>query len=241
MPTTFFDLPREIRDKIYFYLCGDQIIYLYLRGAVRNLLSSTQYGRLGSAIARGPPVEGVQRLPSPRTRYRLLMPAVTMKSLPFVCRQIRKEAMSILYSTSTLHFHDRETFLRFNHLLPFTHRSKIRAIGLNLKLLPSGSGRFDQWKPIVTRYIVPQYRGLLYLEVVLSDGGYPVRRPDPSYSRSITVRKGSPESRAPLRITFKAFTLDRLEEDLLDWGNLDEVGRDLLQDMDSLLEENALL
>ena len=225
MPTTFFDLPREIRDKIYFYLCGDQTIYLYLRGSVLHLLSSAQY----------------RRLPSLKTGYRVLTPAMTLKSLSFVCRQVRKEAMSILYSTSHLHFHDRETFLRFNHLLPLAHRSQIRAIGLNLTLLPSGSGRFDQWKPIITRYIVPQYRGLLYLEIVLSDGGYPVRCPNPTYSRSITVRKGSLENRAPLQITFKAFNLDCMEEGPLAWRKLDEVGRDLLQDLDSLLEENSLL
>ena len=240
MPITFFDLPREIRDKIYFYLCGDQIIYLYMLDGVRDLYSSTQYRRLGTVIARGPPVECMQRLPSRKTRYGLLMPAMIMKSLPFLCRQTRREAMHVLYSTSTFHFHDRETFLRFNYLLPLALRHQIRAIGLNLKLLPTGSGRFDEWKPIVTRYIVPQYRGLLYLEIVLSDGGYPVRCPNPSYSRSITVRKGLPESRAPLRITFNAFDLDLLMDDELDLKQLEEIGKELLQDMDSLSEEDAL-
>lgn len=97
-PFPILDLPRELRDRILFYICGDQNILISL--------DEEDKSKVRSMPAPGPPI--IRCIANEATRHQ----TNTMKIL-LISRQLAVEAARIVYSTSLFCFRDPKTFLSF--------------------------------------------------------------------------------------------------------------------------------
>lgn len=103
----FSMLPREVRDPILFYLCGDQHVVYY---------------------------NGLCKYEDQTGRHRRLMGIKYLIANFTVSRRFYDEAMTILYTTSTFEFGTHvSSFDRLLHTLPVQYSNRIRKLKIWMK------------------------------------------------------------------------------------------------------------
>ena len=139
----FFRLPPETRDRIYFFICGDQKMSTL---GVSQLLSSTT----------GPPVYRNRQQAYGATTDRF-----DIRTL-FVNRQFYDEAASTFYSTTYFYFNNNPALSRFLRTAPPWHLSKIRRLQLYGCDVTTDVA---EWEEIIWRPLVRQLSSLRYLHI----------------------------------------------------------------------------
>jgi hypothetical protein len=109
-PFPILDLPRELRDRILFHICGDQIREI--------VLDKEDNTKLRSMPAPGPPIiRGITDSAKINTMNILLL-----------SRQLAVEAARVVYTTSLFCFHKPGTFRSFVATTPTEHLSLISKV-----------------------------------------------------------------------------------------------------------------
>ena len=194
LSSPFFRLPRETRDKIYFFICGDQKMS---SSAVSQLLQSTT----------GPPVYRNCQQPSEATTDRFDIRRLVVN------RQFYDEAASIFYSTTYFNFNNNWALSRFLGTVPPWHLSKIRRLEL---YSCDTTTDVAEWKGMIWSPLVKKLSGLrcLYIDVFFLGFSFDLNS---LMSLSSGIEKGIVEeikwppssalpslSRATLRVSYSA-------------------------------------
>lgn len=130
-PFPILNLPRELRDRILFYICGDQI-----REIVIDKEDDT---KLRSMPAPGPPIIG-----------RIMDPAkINTMYIFLLSRQLAVEAARVMYTTSLFCFRKPGTFLSFVATTPTKHLSLISKVYMSFHIW--NARERSVWKDFLTK------------------------------------------------------------------------------------------
>jgi len=116
----FYKLPRELRDQILYYVCGDQSIKLHRKAYDKTRLHSTVLHE--SPVLR--PAHDRESIDCHDTSMNILL----------TCRLVAKEAAIVIYSTTTFSFIQHEPFLAFLATLPTKYLRMISMVKMSLFL-----------------------------------------------------------------------------------------------------------
>ena len=165
-PAGFLDLPREIRDHCYHFMCGGETIQISLfvnRDRAKHKLPT----RLSSVMVLDRDV---------RARKRKKVDA----DLLVVSRTFSAEAKEIIYKTNTFQFEEPSALRAFVNRVPDSSLELIRFLQLNLQI-PMRTMRYSV-HAMISSCVIPRMRGLVHLDVEVmlyrSCWDLPLRRPD---------------------------------------------------------------
>jgi hypothetical protein len=119
-PCHFWKLPRELRDQILCYVCGDQSIKIYRTAYDKTSLRSTVLHE--SPVFRCAYDRG--RIDCHDTSIDILL----------TCRLIAREATMTIYSTTTFSFTQYEPFLAFLATLPTKYLRMVSKVNMSFLL-----------------------------------------------------------------------------------------------------------
>lgn len=156
-PFQILDLPRELRDRILFHICGNQIIDIFL--------DEEDDAKLRSLPAAG----------SPRINRSIDLAHTKTMDILLLSRQIAVEAARVLYTTSLFCFRKPRTFLIFVAITPAKHLSLIFKVRMSFHIW-NHTDR-SVWKYFLTRTdSLGQLKNLKKLYLKLTVSSLPISR-----------------------------------------------------------------
>ena len=149
-PFRFFDLAREIRDQIYFFMCGDQEVEIFLdpKHDFRCLLVT--WARI--TICDDPGSVSRSRRP-------------TMMELFLLSRQFSTEAAHTLYTTSRFYFFYPGALFKFLSTVPMETLRQIHAVFMNFTTQDLSERLI--WEDILDTALITRLQGLRQLTLQL--------------------------------------------------------------------------
>jgi len=148
---SFFDLPREIRDQILFYFCGDKY--------VTTSKPDPPFWHCGKL--RQMAFDGNSRF-SDRDLPRYFEPTAALLSMLEVSHQFYDEAVAAFYSRLEFHFRDVIPFGRLLATLPIEYQTCIRELDLHIS-----TEEVDQWLAILKEKAATHLSGLRTVHITI--------------------------------------------------------------------------
>ena len=143
-PCRFLALPPEIRDQIYTYLCGNQVI------RIRGYIPGSTWAYVRASTEEGLPLHG-------------------FRAMLLISRQVTREATHIIYSTNQFCFHRAPELRLFNELVPRRNLASVRNLKLALSL-KYPSTRDAGSKSCTISELATQMPNLVHIHLELSLG-----------------------------------------------------------------------
>lgn len=160
-PFPFLELPREIRDQIYFYVCGGLALLPDLTSYRTKPHKPTSAISLSTKISapkewRVPNIE--DWLCAPSKYWPVLLNALS------VSRQVHDEAALVFYSSSIFRIRKMDDFHSFTNRIRPELRAQIRRLEFNFN-----SFHLREWKELLKFTLPSRFQSLRYLKIVLSE------------------------------------------------------------------------
>ena len=137
----FLTLPCEVRDQIYTYVCGNQVI---------DIACCPTSGRRSLTAERE---QGMQ--------------VQNIKNMLLVCRQMTQEAAHIFYSTNQFCFEDHDVPQMFDTVVPPQFLTSIRNIKLTTKVIYLYEETLSSWFTTSSLVMFGRMPNLVYIHLRL--------------------------------------------------------------------------
>ena len=146
----FFELPRELRDRIYFLICGGESLRIV----------GTYYGEKLFCWIRLPLPEGT----FDTAEFEIRMTVI--RSVLLVSRAFSKEAKEMIYATSQFNFLEDHNLRRFVNCIPNSSLRLLTKLQLDFSIVPIARSIWPNDQ--IRSCVMARMPSLMYLDIKIT-------------------------------------------------------------------------